>query len=203
MNGQEFESTEINLVGNQSVLFRLVRDEQNASAELNCVVGDDSFQVPVSSRFSEASFAHYLIGMALVDLAALNLGSRVVIAGAHELDSAVRDIVELAPAISVLSARDEVEDESVDAFIGCDVKGFVQSLPSLRRGGIVVATCAFDDDERLDLYGSLHRKGLSFRSLDLRRDVGVQLPILAARFERLVDSDSSFLGNRNVRQGSE
>lgn len=203
MNERQIGSVKIDLAGRQSVLFGITRDERNASSELYCRAADASNQVPVSSGFTEVSYAHYLVGLALVDLAKLNLGSRVIINGTHPIDLAIGELVGLAPALSAIPVRVDQEDESVDAYIGCDISGLVRSLPYLRRGGVVVATCPFDHDVRLDLYGSLHRKGLTFQSLNLRRDLVAKLPTLASRFERLLVSKSNFPGKPNVGHGSE
>jgi len=143
-------------------------------------------------QFTEIEWAHYLVGLAFSDLATLNLGSRVIVGGAHRLDLAIGEIVSLASGFRAVSAQDGLEHESIEAFIGCDVRELVRSASYLRPGGSVVVTCDTNSDDRLDLYSSLHRKGLRFRSLDVQRDLVERLPLLVARFERFLDNGQKF-----------
>jgi len=126
-----------------------------------------------------------IVGLALVDLAELNLGTRVILGGDHLLDSKVEEIVDCAAGVTKLRAEDPHDQESVDAFIGCDLVTLVGSLPLMRRGAVIVTTCDFENDERLDLYSTLHRKGMRVKTLDTGRMVINELPTLVSRLERL------------------
>jgi hypothetical protein len=197
MSGQGRDSITIELAGNRNVSFELLEDESDSQFSLVCTYEGQAKQVAVSANFSDVRMVHFLVGMASIDLVSPNLGSRLAVDGVHPVDSAIRKLLERASGVSLVSGRDDLADESVDAFIGCDLGALILSLPSIRRGGDVVLTCIPEQDDRLDIYSSLHRKGLHFRSLDLGRDLLENLPSLLDRFARLLEVDSNLANGLN------
>ena len=185
MSVREIDSNAVALAGGNQILFTLGQDESNSERYLECNFEDTSTQVRFSSEYSLTNISNMIVGFVLTDLAELNLGTRVILGGDHLLDSMVEEIVDYASGVTKLSANDRYDEESVDAFVGCDLMRLVRSMPSMRRGAVIVITCDFEIDERLDLYNTLHRKGMRVKTLDARRKVINELPALVSRLERL------------------
>ena len=176
------------LAGNNHIQFGLFKGDDDGSRHIEGKFENETRQATCSIDEPLDLTSLSVVALALSDLADLNLGSRVLISGGHVLDSRIADLVGGVAGVVTVSLADQIDDESVDAFIGCDLPSLVGALPKLRRGAVIVITCDFDGDERLDLYGTLHRNGLSVRSIDPRRHVIDELTNLVSRSERLMVS---------------
>ena len=67
-------------------------------------------------------------------------------------------------------------------FIGCSARDLVSALPFMRKNGLAVIPCPVSDHQRLDIYSTLHRKGLSLVASDL---AGGNADLLSKTSDRL------------------
>ena len=149
-------------------------------------------EISVDSRLAKIETGYYLVGLAIADLAELNLGSNLAITGNHLIDQAISELASLSPGLNISSDTEQPRENSVDVIVGCNTKDILRLLPAIRDGGAIVLTCNSNADGRLNFYTSLHRKGLHIRSIDVKHDVIDRLSELMARLENIFSRHQGF-----------
>ena len=147
---------------------------------------EERWGASIPPGYESAVWRVYLLALYLVDMAQINLGHTVVVAGRHQLDCAIKNLLSCRSICQVIPPEG-INGESVDAFIGCAMPVLSEALSVMRERGVVVVTCAGEGEESLDVYSTIHRGGLNVYTPRVESDFGHKVDDLSERLRRVAN----------------
>ncbi len=191
MNWKYFESRDVAIAGSQTLNFILMESDQGKFG-ISFDSGETQ-QVTCISKEELVFLPELLVALVVIDACRLNLGSRVLIAGNDSLDQALSQLLSAAGGIETehFDASDRIESQ-LDAIFGCELKIVADHLHRIRNGGKLVPTCEIQQDERIDIYSLVHRKGLQVTGVAVHETMGEQFHDLVRRLNTLIQRYSLF-----------
>ena len=146
--------------------------------------GETLAELYTTGGYESALWGVYLAALYVADLARPNLGHTVAVEGNHLIDGAVKNLLDCQTGVRVVPAANFTEG-SVDTLIVCSPSQLAEMLPHVARNGKVVLTCSLFDSQSIDLYSTVHRKGIRVLGVGFGNGFAMRIPDLNRRLLKL------------------